>query len=165
MLTEQLATVRSRGEVKTLGRVLDNDPVAREVAEQMAEARGIGAAEGMDGKRLVRALLARSASAQVRTNPIHRDESFICVHCGAQNESGGAQVRDHCRYCLAGLHVDTVPGDRAADCGGRLVPEDFAIEGRAGVIIHYRCERCDYRFRVRAHPDDELPKGLRLGHE
>lgn len=165
MLTEELATIRSRGQVKTLGRVLDNDPAIREVAERLAEARGIGAVVDMDGKRLVKALLDRSASAQVRVNPIRRDESFLCVKCGGQVDRGGAQVRDHCPLCLTGLHVDDVPGDRAADCGGMLVPYDFTVEGRAGVIISYRCERCGYQFRVRSHPDDKLPKGLRLGHE
>ena len=161
MLTEQLATVRSRGQVKALGRVLDHDPVARATAERLAQARGVGAVEGLDGKRLVKALLARGETAQVRTNPIHRDESFSCLNCGKVVPQGGAQVRDHCPFCLFGLHVDNVPGDRAADCGGLLAPIDFAVEGR-GIVIAYRCQRCEHEFRVRAHADDQLPKGLRL---
>ena len=64
--------------------------------------------------------------------------------------------------CLHGRHVDVVPGDRSAGCQGVLVPVDFAIEGRAGVVIHYRCTQCAHSFRVRAHPDDDLPRGLRL---
>ena len=165
MLTEQLANVRSRGEVKALGRVLDRNPDAREAAERLAALRGIGAVGEMDGKRLVKALLDRESSAQVRTNPIHRDEAFSCVHCGEAVSPGGAQVRDHCPYCLHGRHVDNVPGDRAAQCGGLLMPVDFSLEGRAGVVIGYRCRDCQYQFRVRSHPDDRLPKGLRLGHD
>ena len=93
MLTEQLATVRSRGEIKALGRVLDKNPDARDAAERLAAARGIGAVEEMNGKRLVRALLGREASAQVRTNPIHRDEAFVCLNCQEAVPRGGAQVR------------------------------------------------------------------------
>jgi len=162
MLTEQLAIVRSRGEVKALGRVLDRNPEARDAAERLAAARGIGAVAEMNGKRLVKALLDREGTAQVRTNPIHRDEAFACLHCGEVVPVGGAQVRDHCPHCLHGRHVDKVPGDRAAQCGGLLIPVDFSVEGRAGVVIGYRCRDCQYPFRVRAHPDDKLPKGLRL---
>lgn len=163
MLTEQLATIRSRGEVKALGRVLDSDPAAREAAHTLARRRGVGAPEDLDGKRLVKALLSRADDAQVRTNPIRRDEPFDCMHCGEAVQPGGAQVRDHCPHCLHGCHVDRVPGDRAAECGGLLVPVDFKLEGRAGVVISYTCARCRHNFRVRAHPDDTLPRGLRLG--
>ncbi|MEC8191326.1 MAG: RNHCP domain-containing protein [Myxococcota bacterium] len=98
----------------------------------------------------------------MRKNPIHRDEEFTCIHCRRTATRGGAQVRDHCPHCLHGRHVDNVPGDRASTCGGLLKPIDFQVEGRAGVVISYRCESCGHRFRVRAHPDDVLPKGLRL---
>ena len=162
MLMERLAHTRSRGQVKALGLVLDNDPVARECAELLAGKRGIGATTGMNGKRLVKALLDRTQEARVRSNPIHRDEEFVCINCNRLAPKGGAQVRDHCPFCLHGRHVDVVPGDRAAQCGGLLVPQDFTIEGRAGVIIHYRCGRCSHGFRVRAHPEDHLPAGLRF---
>ena len=162
MLMERLAHTRSRGQVKALGLVLDTDPVARECAELLALKRGIGATTDMKGKRLVKALLDRTEKAQVRSNPIHRDEEFVCIHCNRLVAMGGAQVRDHCPFCLHGRHVDVVPGDREAKCGGLLVPKDFSIEGRAGVVIHYRCERCNHAFRVRAHPEDRLPSGLRF---
>ncbi len=162
MLMERLAQTRSRGQVKALGLVLDTDPVARECAEELALRRGIGATSEMNGKRLVKALLDRTDQAQVRSNPIHRDETFDCINCSRAVSVGGAQVRDHCPFCLHGRHVDVVPGDRAAQCRGLLVPSDFSLEGRAGVIIHYRCNKCTHTFRVRAHPDDALPPGLRL---
>ena len=162
VLKERLAETRSRGQVKALGLVLDTDPVARACAERIAVERGIGATDQMTGKRLVRALLARSDDAQVRKNPIHRDEPFQCVFCGKEVDVGGAQVRDHCPFCLRGLHVDQVPGDRTSECRGILIPVDFALEGRAGVVISYRCDRCGYAFRVRAHPDDVLPPGLQV---
>ncbi len=162
MLESRLQQARSRGEVKALGRALDADPEARKVAEEMAKSKGLDAIEHLDGRRLVRALLGRSAQAQVRTNPIRRDEPFACAHCSAEVERGGAMVRDHCPYCLRSLHVDEVPGDRSAGCGGILDPVDLNLEGRAGVVISYRCRRCGFTHRNRAHPDDRLPKGLRL---
>lgn len=165
MLTEQLAHLRSRGEVKALGRVLDTDSDARQAAETLAARRGIGAVDTLDGKRLVKALLARSGDAQVRVNPIHRDECFACTHCGQAVSEGGTQIRDHCPFCLHGRHVDRVPGDRAADCGGLMKATDFSIEGRSGVVITYACAVCQHTFRVRSHPDDNLPKGLRFSDE
>lgn len=165
VLLEMLAQARSRGQVKSLGRMLDTEPEARMTAESLARARGIDEFASMDGKRLVKRLLDRTNAAQVRTNPIHRDESFECIHCGHSEVPGGAMVRDHCSRCLHGLHVDNVPGDRAAGCGGILVPIDFSVEGRAGVVIHYRCERCGYSHRTRSHVDDTLPVGLQLGDE
>ena len=164
MLTEQLRGVRSRGQVKALGRVLDTDAEARAAAEALAASAGHGAVDDLDGKRLVRLLLDRSSSAQVRTNPIHRDEEFTCINCGRAVPSGGARVRDHCPFCLHGRHVDNVPGDRAAECGAVLEPKSFSIEG-GEVVITYACQGCDHVFRVRAHADDQLPKGLRLDDE
>ena len=163
VLLEMLSQARSRGQVKTLGRMLDAEPEVRMAAETLARARGIDEFASMDGKRLVKRLLDRRSAAQVRTNPIHRDEAFECIHCGHSEVPGGAMVRDHCSRCLYGLHVDIVPGDRAAECGGKLVPIDFTVEGRAGVVIHYRCAVCGYTHRTRAHADDNLPVGLRVG--
>lgn len=162
LLKDELERIRSRGEVKALGRRIEREEDVRAAALELARMKGIEDAEELGGKRLVRTLLARSEAAQVRRNPIRRDEEFICIHCGEPVQRGGAQVRDHCPHCLHGRHVDNVPGDRAADCGGKLVPVDFSLEGRAGVVIVYQCQSCDHRFRVRAHPDDSLPKGLRV---
>ncbi len=162
LLKEALAGARSRGQVKALGRRFDTEPEVRALADRLAQSRGIEDAGALDGKRLVRALLGRSAHAQVRTNPIHRDEEFECMHCSLAVTRGGAQVRDHCPHCLHGKHVDDVPGDRAAECGGLLAPLEFNLEGRSGVVIGYVCQRCGHKYRVRSHPDDQLPKGLQV---
>jgi hypothetical protein len=162
LLKTRLHQTRSRGEVKALGRLLDADPQARCAAEALASKMGLDCAPGLDGRRLVRALLGRSSGAQVRVNPIHRDEGFCCAHCGQAVEPGGAMIRDHCPSCLRSLHVDVVPGDRAAGCGGILDPVHLTMAGRAGVVITYKCRACDTEQRNRAHPDDQLPPGLQL---
>ena len=106
--------------------------------------------------------MEREEAARERKNPIHRDEAFTCLCCGAEVGPGGAMVRDHCPRCLRGRHVDVVPGDRAAGCQGLLVPE--RLELRAGVVlIHHRCARCGHAFLVRAHPEDRIPPSLSVG--
>ncbi|MCK6505125.1 tRNA lysidine(34) synthetase TilS [Myxococcota bacterium] len=160
-LHQLLARTRSRGQVKALGARVDGDPALRAALVALVAERG-EADEALDllpGKVLVRRALDRQDAAQVRTNPIHRDEAFTCAWCGAAVEPGGAMVRDHCPYCLRSLHVDVVPGDRAAGCGGLLEPVSLELVG-GQVHVHHRCARCGHRHRVRAHPQDEVPAGL-----
>lgn len=158
-LLAELGEVRSRGEIKRLGEVVDRDPELRGALIGLLSERGVEVEEDATGKRLVRAALDREEEARRRTNPIRRDESFQCITCGLEVPPGGALVRDHCPRCLRGLHVDVVPGDRAAECGGILQP--VRLELRQGVVlIHYQCERCQHTFLVRAHPDDRVPPSL-----
>jgi hypothetical protein len=83
------------------------------------------------------------------------NDSFTCGVCACevlplQNGS----FRSHCPECLWSRHVDAVPGDRSADCGGLMEP--VAIEGSDGsgwVIVH-ACVKCGVRKRNRASHDD-----------
>lgn len=170
-LEAALRRVQSRGEIKQLGAQLDADPALRAAALALLDARGLTLSPGEDddsdgdpaavsGKRLVRALLDRAAGAQVRTNPIHRDEAFTCGHCGAEVPPGGAPVRDHCPRCLRSLHVDVVPGDRAAGCGGLLDPVALLLESGGVRVILHKCRACGAERRVRAHPSDTWPPSL-----
>lgn len=154
-----LRGVRSRGEIKRLGIRLEREPALRAAALMLAVAEGVSVEPAWSGKRLVRALLDRSASAQVRKNPIRVDESFTCVWCAEPVSPGGARVRDHCPRCLRSLHVDIVPGDRAADCGGILHPTSMTLSG-GEVVVQYRCGTCQATHQVRAHPTDQLPPSL-----
>ena len=155
----RLAGVRSRGEIKRLGQAVERDPELRAALQAEAARRGLD--DGLEGKRLVRALLDRSDAAQVRTNPIHVDESFQCEHCGAAVQPGGRPVRDHCPHCLRSLHVDVVPGDRAAGCGGLLDPVRLELD-HGTVVIRYRCRTCGHETRTKSHPDDAIPPSLSI---
>lgn len=159
-LLARLARTRSRGQVKALGAEAKADPALDRALRELARERGVDV-EGSSGKALVRRILNRATAARVRSNPIHRDEAFTCRWCGAAVDPGGAMVRDHCPLCLRSLHVDVVPGDRAADCGGILQPVAFERTGDQ-VGIRYRCQRCGHQHRVRAHPDDQVPPSLDL---
>ena len=158
MTVAALLQLRSRGEIKRWGAWLDGEGQAvRAELVVYASARGVDVAD-LDGKRLLRACLDRAQVAQVRTTPIARDEGFCCAHCGADVPPGGRRPRDHCPRCLYSLHVDEVPGDRAAECGGALVPIGLHA-GPKGLQIRYRCARCGVERVNRVlddvtHPDD-----------
>lgn len=157
-LASRLASLHTRGAIKDLAAEVGRDAALRDELLALATIRGVEVEPGASAKHLVRALLGRADAAQVRRNPIHRDEAFTCGHCGAAVTPGGTPVRDHCPTCLRGLHVDVVPGDRAAGCGGALDP--VAFERRPEIVIRYRCRRCAHTFVVRAHPDDKIPPSL-----
>lgn len=148
----------TRGDVKRLGARLDGDAALRAAWEARAVAGGVDPAEARElpGKKLIRLVLDRSGSAQVRRNPIARDEAFTCACCGQDVPIGGRRPRDHCPWCLRSLHVDVVPGDRAADCGGVLEP--IALEpGADGLDLVYRCARCGAARRNRVLDDLAVP--------
>jgi len=77
-----------------------------------------------------------------RKNFIKNDAGFICSNCGKSVEPLGSSSRDHCPFCLHSLHVDVIPGDRASECGGLLVPIAAEVEARRGFMIIYRCKKC-----------------------
>lgn len=151
-----LDRARSRGEVKRLSAALDGDDELRRAL--LAEGRDRGAdlpdeAVGWPSAKLLRRARAHEDAARERTNPIRRDEAFTCAHCGLEVAPLGRTDRDHCPRCLRSLHVDVVPGDRAATCGGLLDPVGAEIRG-GDVVIHHKCRRCGATHRVRAAVGD-----------
>lgn len=96
-----------------------------------------------------------------RARPRRADATrwFHCVRCSrpVTPEASGTQHRNHCPWCLWSRHVDDVPGDRAADCGGAMEP--IAVWSRRGgdwAVIH-QCRKCGALHSNRiAGDDDEL---------
>lgn len=83
------------------------------------------------------------------------NQGFVCAHCGAavpplQNGS----VRNHCPRCLHSRHLDVFPGDRAADCGGLMVPVAVEHSAKKGWVIVHRCQACGHQGRNKAALDD-----------
>lgn len=134
----------SRGQLKREAKALDEDAELRQFVLALARSRGADLpdeAGAWPGKRLLRRARDRSGAAQERTNPIALDEGFTCVQCGREVQPHGRTARDHCPWCLHGLHVDDVPGDRSAECGGVLVP--IGVDQSDGRWrLRYRCRRC-----------------------
>jgi DNA-directed RNA polymerase subunit RPC12/RpoP len=158
-----LLSLQSRGEIRRWGRWLDEEGAPTRAA-LVATARARGADvpddwEDLDGKRLLKACLDRSEDARRRLNPISIDEAFVCACCGFDVPEGGRRPRDHCPRCLHSLHLDVVPGDRAAGCGGLLVP--LRTEpSQKGTMIVFRCARCGIERRNRVLDDVEAPDDL-----
>ena len=112
---------------------------------------------------LLRRARGADTVAQVRKNPIHRNEGFLCLHCAHDvPPAPGGGIRNHCPRCLRSCHVDgPVPGDRAAACGGVMDPSDLNLAGGQASVLH-RCRRCGHARRNRLHAEwgvdpDQLP--------
>lgn len=161
-----LDAVVDRAAAKRLAARVDGDPALREAIVALARARGVALpddAPEWPAKKLLRRARGVSETAQARATPIARDEAFVCGHCGRGVPPAGHTARDHCPWCLRSVHVDVVPGDRAAGCGGRMDPVGLEVRGDT-ITLSYRCARCGHTHRVRALergavPDD--PAALR----
>jgi len=82
--------------------------------------------------------------------------SFKCKVCDQMIVPAGAgsEHRNHCPHCLSSKHLDYVPGDRSADCGGAM--EAIGVWVRKGgewAIIH-RCGTCGHLSSNRCAADD-----------
>ena len=81
---------------------------------------------------------------------------FTCRVCGwpVGPQAAGTQHRNHCPNCLASVHLDDEPGDRASDCGGTMEPVAVWIrKGGEWAIIH-RCKICGVLHSNRVAADD-----------
>lgn len=160
-----VAASDKRSAAKRLGAWLDGPGRAlRPHVVALARSRDVALPEPIEslaGKRLLRLARGLEAASRVRLNPIRRDEAFDCAHCGAAVTAHGRTARDHCPYCLHSVHVDVVPGDREADCGGILVPESATVRrGGEEIMIGFRCRRCGAVRRNRAALDGDPPDDL-----
>ena len=94
-------------------------------------------------------------------NFIYKNEDFICKHCGKHVDKGKGFIRDHCPYCLYGLHVDITPGDRKEVCHGLLEPIDYENKG-GKIMIVYKCQKCGKIRRNKLVKDDNFDVLLNL---
>lgn len=85
-----------------------------------------------------------------------RNDAFVCAYCNRTVEpTKHGTYRDHCPFCLYGLHVDeALPGDRLSECGGLLKPVGLSSNAKKGYIIHYRCKKCGVERVNKAAEDD-----------
>lgn len=91
------------------------------------------------------------------------DASFICANCGREVEPLGYSSRNHCPFCLWSLHLDVNPGDRASECGGKMMPLRVETDPRKGFVIVHKCTKCGELRRNRAaHEAKNQPDDLRL---
>lgn len=88
------------------------------------------------------------------------DSGFICQNCKRTVLPLGQSSRDHCPFCLCSLHLDVLPGDRAANCGGIMDAVKSEPDPKKGFILYYVCRKCGEKRRCKAaygvkiQPDD-----------
>ena len=83
-----------------------------------------------------------------------RNESFRCRVCGAWVEPLLAGCRNHCPHCLHSVHLDKLPGDRAAACGGLMMPKAIYSHSKKGYMVVHRCRACGHEAVNRLAVDD-----------
>ncbi len=90
------------------------------------------------------------------------DESFVCEVCGNIVEKLNYTARDHCNNCLCSKHLDIMPGDRKANCGGILRPISVEKSSKDKLKIVYKCDKCGEIKRNVLADDDDFEKVLEI---
>lgn len=88
-----------------------------------------------------------------------KKEDFVCRNCGKR--VAGSGFTDHCPKCLWSRHSDVNPGDRQAICKGMMKPISAEKKGD-GYLIHYRCQKCNYPYQVKAAENDDFEQIIKL---
>lgn len=73
-----------------------------------------------------------------------QDEGFNCKACGKfiTVRDCGTNNRNHCPHCLSSIHLDNIPGDRSADCGGIMEPISIYVRPDGELALIHRCKKC-----------------------
>ena len=91
------------------------------------------------------------------------DEGFICDNCHKKVEPLSYTARDHCPYCLCSKHVDILPGDRANNCHGLLIPIEIEKYKDTYKII-YKCQKCNNIHKNIMAKDDDYEKIIEISN-
>lgn len=95
----------------------------------------------------------------------HRANDFRCVGCrlDVSLDAPGTMHRNHCPNCLVSLHVDRrIPGDRAADCHGRMEALSMSVRSDGEWMIIHQCLSCGELSANRIAGDDNALTLVRL---
>lgn len=97
-------------------------------------------------------------------NKINGSVGFVCRVCGERVTFSGAGTkhRNHCPRCLSSVHLDSVPGDRSADCGGIMDPIGIWVRDSGEWAVIHRCRKCGALSSNRIAADDDVFKLLSL---
>ena len=97
--------------------------------------------------------IGRTHNGYVNT-PCH--EAFTCKNCNhfVLPEGAATSHRNHCPKCLASVHLDINPGDRASLCGGQMDPISVWVRKNGEWAIIHRCRLCGEISSNRIAADD-----------
>lgn len=78
-------------------------------------------------------------------------------------DAPGTAHRNHCPGCLGSLHVDRrIPGDRGADCRGRMEALGMSVRPDGAWMIIHQCVSCGALSANRIAGDDNPYALVRL---
>ena len=91
-----------------------------------------------------------------------KNDGFQCQYCGEKNPPAKKTCRNHCKKCLTSKHVDkNFPGDRAANCGGKMIP--VSILGQfPNIKILHRCDKCGVTKKNKTACDDNFENIMKI---
>lgn len=93
-------------------------------------------------------------------------KTFPCKKCQKKvsYDAPGTKNRNHCPFCLYSLHVDEVPGDRAAKCQGLMRAKGKIYKPDGEEVLVHECENCGFIRKNRIAGDDsfELVENLEV---
>lgn len=91
-------------------------------------------------------------------------DTFVCAFCGksVSYEGAGSKHRNHCPHCLSSVHLDNVPGDRSANCGGIMDAIGVWVRKDGEWAIIHRCRSCGHLSSNRIAADDNPLKLLSI---
>ncbi len=93
----------------------------------------------------------------------HINEHFCCENCGQAVAPVKTGCRNHCPHCLVSKHVDVFPGDRASECQGLMDAVAYELDGKKGLVLHFRCRLCGAQKRnMAAREDPVMPDNYEL---
>ncbi|MFI1201186.1 RNHCP domain-containing protein [Streptomyces sp. BHT-5-2] len=75
----------------------------------------------------------------------HRADAFRCAGCrlDVPTTAPGTAHRNHCPNCLTSRHLDDrIPGDRAADCRGRMEAVAMSVRPDGEWLLIHQCLTC-----------------------
>ncbi len=86
------------------------------------------------------------------------NDAFVCAQCNSSVEPlTSGSYRNHCPRCLFSKHVDVVPGDRLASCGGLMEPVNVEYASKKGWMVMHRCMACGFARPNKAALRDVQP--------
>jgi len=90
------------------------------------------------------------------------NKGFACISCGKEvtYSGAGSRHRNHCPHCLSSVHLDNIPGDRAAGCGGIMDAIGIWVRNDGEWAIIHRCRKCGHLSSNRIAADDNPVKLL-----
>jgi RNHCP domain len=77
-------------------------------------------------------------------------------------DAPGTEHRNHCPNCLWSRHLDRVPGDRSAECGGAMEPIAVFVRSNGEWALVHRCDGCATLHTNRIAGDDNPLMLMRL---